>query len=109
MLLLKAMASRCSTAAMHVNDFNAKTGLAVACAQTVVQRRASRHPHVEGVIHRSGQEIMPCAFNHRARLHRFAPKVFPGRKLLAITEKGQPRIFNTKGKLLAAPISGARR
>jgi hypothetical protein len=77
MLLLDTMASRCSTAAMR-NDFNAKTGLAVACAGTVANARASRHPHVEGVIHRSGQEIVPCSSSHRARLHDSPPRYFPG-------------------------------
>jgi hypothetical protein len=31
------------------------------------------------------------------------PSDLPGRKLLAFTHQGQPRVYSTKGKLLAAP------
>ncbi|MDR0258631.1 MAG: hypothetical protein LBI76_02405 [Comamonas sp.] len=86
-----------------VNDFSPKTGLAVA-AQRAPWTNAQGKPEtrlLEGVVHRSGQEIIPCKFE---RIERgFAgspPKVLPGSKLLAYTHAGQPQVFNTKGKLL---------
>jgi hypothetical protein len=58
-------------------------------------------PHVEGVIHRSGQEIVPCAFKLIERgFTDSPPRYFPG-KLLAFTE-GQPRIL-TPGQAAGQP------
>ena len=90
----------------HINDFSAKTELAVACVREpfVNEQGEQEHRILEGVIDIRGQEIIPCQFKTIERgFSSSPPKVFPGRKLLAITEKGEPRIFNTKGKLLAAP------
>lgn len=90
----------------HVNDFNAKSGLAVACirAPSVSDQGEQEFRVLEGVIDIRGQEIIPCQFKTIERgFSHSPPKVFPGRKLLAITEKGEPRIFSTQGKLVAAP------
>lgn len=90
----------------HVNNFNAQTGLAVAVQRkpwTNAQGEADTRMY-EGVVHRSGQEIVPCAFELIERgFTDSPPKVFPGKKLLAFTHDGQPRVFNTQGKLLASP------
>jgi hypothetical protein len=108
MLLLDAMASRCSTAAMRMN-LQRPTGLAVA-----VQRnrgptpRASRHPHVEGVIHRSGQEIVPCAFELIERGFTIRPQGISRRQLLAFTERPAPS-STPRASCWPAPTSGARR
>jgi hypothetical protein len=58
-------------------------------------RRRDRHP-------RPGNHPLSVQ-DHRARLQQLAPKVFPGRKLLAITEKGEPRIFSTKASCCGCP------
>lgn len=90
----------------RVNAFNAKTGLAVATLR-VPTTDAQGEPcsqTYEGVLHISGQEIVPCEFELIERgFTDSPPKVFPGSKLLAFTHQGQPRIYNTKGQLLAAP------
>lgn len=90
----------------RVNAFHAKTGLAVATIR-VPTTDAQGEPYsqtYEGVLHISGQEIVPCEFELIERgFNDSPPKVFPGSKLLAFTHQGQPRIYNTKGKLLAAP------
>lgn len=87
----------------HINEFNAKTGLTVAYVRTpCVDENGSQIR--EGVIHVSGQEIIPCEFKTIERgFNNAPPKVFPGGKLLAITDQGRPRVYNTKGKLLSAP------
>lgn len=89
-----------------VNTFNAKTGLAVATVRvpyTDAHSGANSRMY-EGVLHISGQEIVPCEFELIERGFRDSPpKVFPGGKLLAFTHEGEPRVYSTKGKLLAAP------
>lgn len=89
-----------------IHAFDPKTGLAVA---------AVRQPHtesdghatsraLEGVIHISGQLIVPCEFELIDRGYRSSPpRIHPGGKLLAFSYEGQPSLYNTQGKLLASP------
>jgi hypothetical protein len=95
-----------STRYERVNAFNAKTGLAVATVR-VPTTDAQGEPYsqtYEGVLHISGREIVPCKFELIERgFNDSPPKVFPGKKLLAFTHAGEPRIYNTQGQLLAAP------
>jgi hypothetical protein len=89
----------------HINDFSAKTAWPSPASGTLCQRAGRAgvaHPRRRDRHPRPGNHPLSVQ-DHRARLQQLAPKVFPGRKLLAVTEKGEPRIFNTKGKLLAAP------
>lgn len=90
----------------RVGDFNAKTGLAVAYVRVpYIDQNGEENSHVyEGVVHISGQEIIPCEYELIERgFSSSPPKVLPGSKLLAFTPEGHPRIYNTKGKLLASP------
>ena len=90
----------------QINDFNAKTGLAVVTVrENYVDEQGEEACHIwEGVLHISGQEIIPCQYKTIERgFSSSPPKVLPGSKLLAITDKGQPHVYNTKGKLLASP------
>ena len=90
----------------QVHDFDARTGLAVVLARVPTRNEQDETDFEirEGVIHISGQEIIPCAYQTIERgFNSSPPKVLPGGKLLAITEKGQTHVYNTKGKLLAAP------
>ncbi|MDR0216100.1 MAG: WG repeat-containing protein [Comamonas sp.] len=90
----------------HINDFNTKTGLAVACIrQRFINEQGEEVSHIrEGVIHISGQEVIPCEYKTIERgFNSSPPKLLPGGKLLAITEKGQPHVYSSKGKLLASP------
>lgn len=90
----------------HVSDFNAKTGLAVArirvpCTDDNGEGSCRIH---EGVVHISGKEIIPCEYELIERgFSDSPPRVLPGGKLLAFTHQGQPRVYSTRGKLLAAP------
>lgn len=90
----------------HINDFNAKTGLAVVTVrENYIDEQGEEACHTwEGVLHISGQEIIPCQYKTIERgFSSSPPKVLPGSKLLAITGKGQPHVYSTKGKLLASP------
>lgn len=90
----------------HINDFNAKTGLAVATIrEPYVDENGQERSHIrEGVIHITGQEIIPCEFQTIERgFSSSPPKVLPGGKLLAIDDNGRPRVYSTKGQLLSAP------
>ncbi|WP_284334681.1 hypothetical protein [Comamonas sp. NoAH] len=90
----------------RVNPFNAKTGLAVALIRRpYTDAHGEENSHIyEGVLHISGKEIVPCEFELIERgFNNSPPKVFPGGKLLAFTHEGNPRVYNTQGKLLAAP------
>ncbi|MEF9948071.1 MAG: hypothetical protein RR800_06970, partial [Comamonas sp.] len=90
----------------QINDFNAKTGLAVVTVrENYVDENGEESCHVwEGVLHISGQEIIPCEYKTIERgFSSSPPKVLPGSKLLAISDKGQPHVYSTKGKLLASP------
>ena len=90
----------------RINAFDPKTGLAVA---------AIRQPHtesdgsassraLEGVIHINGQIIVPCEFELVDRsFFSKPPRIHPGGKLLAFNYEGQPRLYDTQGKLLASP------
>ena len=90
----------------RIEAFDPKTGLAVA---------AVRQPHtesdgsassraLEGVIHISGQLIVPCEFELIDRsFFSHPPRIHPGGKLLAFSDEGQPSLYNTQGKLLASP------
>lgn len=90
----------------RINNFSPKTGQAVA-VKRVSCTNAQGEPDtllLEGVVHLCGQEIVPCEFERIERgFASSPPKVFPGSKLLAFTHAGQPRVYNTKGKLLASP------
>lgn len=107
-LLLKADGQPLFDASKYtqVHDFNAKTGLAVVLARvaTVNDEGQACSETREGVIHITGKEIIPCQYKTIERgFNSSPPKVLPGSKLLAITDKGQPHVYNTKGKLLASP------
>ena len=90
----------------RIEAFDPKTGLAVAAVRlphTESDGSASSRA-LEGVIHRSGQVIVPCEFELIDRsFFSSPPRVHPGGKLLAFSDEGQPRIYNTQGQLLAAP------
>ena len=63
----------------------------------------------EGVIHISGQEIIPCAYQTIERgFNSSPPKVLPGGKLLAITEKANPMSTTPRASCWQRPRSGAR-
>lgn len=90
----------------QINDFNAKSGLAVVTVrENYIDEQGEEACHIwEGVLHISGQEIIPCQYKTIERgFSSSPPKVLPGGKLLAITDKGQPHVYSTKGKLLASP------
>lgn len=90
----------------HIGEFNPKTGLAVAYRRIAFTddkgQTSSRFD--EGVVHRSGQEIMACNYAWIERgFSDSPPKVLPGSKLLAFTHQNQPHVYSTKGQLLASP------
>ena len=90
----------------RIHAFDPKSGLAVA---------AVRQPHtesdgsassrsLEGVIHISGQVVVPCEFEQIDRsFFSQPPRIHPGGKLLAFSYEGQPSLYSTQDKLLAAP------
>ena len=90
----------------RIHAFDPKSGLAVA---------AVRQPHtesdgsassraLEGVIRISGQVVVPCEFEQIDRsFFSQPPRIHPGGKLLAFSYEGQPSLYSTQGKLLAAP------
>lgn len=90
----------------RIGPFDPKTGLAVAAVRlphTESDGSASSRA-LEGVIHISGQVIVPCEFELIDRsFFSKPPRVHPGGKLLAFSYKGRPHIYNTQGKLLASP------
>ena len=90
----------------RIEAFDPKTGLAVAAVRlphTESDGSASSRA-LEGVIHISGQVIVPCEFELIDRsFFSSPPRVHPGGKLLAFNYEGQPRIYNNQGQLLAAP------
>nr|WP_314709189.1 hypothetical protein [uncultured Comamonas sp.] len=90
----------------HMGDFNLKTGLAIAYRR-VAYTDSKGQPGTrfcEGVVHRSGKEIVACTYDAIERgFSDSPPKVLPGSKLLAFTHQGQPHVYSTKGKLLASP------
>ena len=90
----------------RVGDFDAKHGLAVAYVRKpYTDAHGQDNSHVyEGVVHVSGQEIIPCDYELIERgFSSSPPKVLVGGKLLAFSHQGQPRVYNTQGKLLASP------
>ena len=79
----------------QVHDFDARTGLAVVLARVPTRNEQDETDFEirEGVIHISGQEIIPCAYQTIERgFNSSPPKVLPGGKLLAITERWQQRL-----------------
>ena len=90
----------------RIHAFDPKTGLAVAAVRqpyTESDGHASSRA-LEGVIHISGQVIVPCEFELVERGYRSSPpRIHPDGKLLAFSYEGQPSLYNTQGKLLASP------
>ncbi len=87
-----------------VQDFNPKTGLAVASIRVKLDDDEDDVRIYEGVIHISGKQIIPCEYQIIERgFSNSPPKVFPGGKLLAYDYQDRPRVYSTKGKLLASP------
>ena len=90
----------------RIHAFDPKTGLAVAAVRqphTESDGHASSRA-LEGVIHISGEAVVPCEFEQIDRsFFSQPPRIHPGGKLLAFSYEGQPSLFNTQGKLLASP------
>ena len=85
----------------NIYDFHKKFHLAVGAPR---QSGESSAHQLYGVVHKSGELIIPCDYVciHRAYRQQ-PPKVLQGRQILAITPDGRPHFYSVTGKLLATP------
>lgn len=90
----------------RVTEFDPKTGFAVAAIrQPFTESDGSQSSRaLEGVIHISGAQIIPCEYELVDRSFLSSPpRVHPGGKLLAFSYERQPHVYSTAGQLLSAP------
>lgn len=90
----------------RITEFDPKTGFAVAAIrQPFTESDGSQSSRaLEGVIHISGTQIIPCEYELIDRSFLSSPpRVHPGGKLLAFSYEGQPHIYSTAGQRLSAP------